>query len=90
MCIRDSLTPDEQAGTARILDVAGLKDEIGKAIFAENGWIYPGYPGSSAADTKRRDIVNTTIDKVLRKIKDLTRRGGRVTLNDLGLSLIHI
>ena len=78
------LTPDEQAGTARLLDGAGLKDEIGKAIFAENGWIYPGYPGSSAADTKRRDIVNTTLDKLLRKIKDLTRRGGRVTLNDLG------
>ena len=78
------LTPDEQAGTARILNVAGLKNDIGQAIFAENGWTYPGYPGSSAADTKRRDIVNTTLDKLLRKIKDLIRRGGRVILDDLG------
>lgn len=77
-------TPDEQAGTARILDGAGLKNDIGQAIFAENGWTYPGYPGSSAADTKRRNIVNTSIDKTLRKIKDLIRRGGRVTLDDLG------
>ncbi len=78
------LTPDEQAGTARVLRLDGMKDEIGQAIFAEQGWTYPGYPGSSAADTKRRDIVNTTIDKALRKIKDLIRRGGRVILDDLG------
>ena len=78
------LTPDEQAGTARVLRLDWMKDEVGKTIFAENGWIYPGYPGSSAADTQRRDIVNTTLDKALRKIKDLIRRGGRVMLDDLG------
>ena len=78
------LTPDEAAGTARVLRLDGMKDEIGQAIFAENGWTYPGYPGSSAADTKRRNIVNTSIDKTLRKIKDLIRRGGRVILDDLG------
>ena len=76
--------PDVIAGTARILRLDWLKDEIGKAIFLQNGWIYPDYWATGTADTRRRDIVNQALDKLLRAIKDRIRRGGSVTLDDLG------
>ena len=77
-------TPDEHAGTARILRLDGLKDEIGKLIFLQNGWIYPSYGTTGTENTRRRDVVHQTLDHTLRRIKDLTRQGGNVTLDDLG------
>jgi hypothetical protein len=77
-------SPDEIAGTARVLRLDWCKDEIGKALFAENGWTYPVYLYPETADTKRRNIIDTAIDKALRRIKDATRQGGSVTLDDLG------
>ena len=76
--------PDVIAGTARILRLDWLKDEIGKAIFLQNGWIYPDYWATGTENTRRRDIVNQALDKLLRAIKDRIRRGGSVILDDLG------
>jgi len=81
----DPYTPDSNpdAATARVLYLDWMKEEIGKALFTENGWTYPGY-GSPAADIKRRDTIHQAIDKTLRRIKETTRQGGNVTLDDLG------
>ena len=77
-------TPDEIAGTARVLDMTGLKDKIGRAVFEENGWTYPEYLYPTTADTKRRNIVETALEKTLFQVKEATRKGGTVTLDDLG------
>ena len=73
-------TPDEIAGTIRILDIDGLKDDIIRAIFAENGWAYPNYWEASP----RRDTARMAVDQLLLRIKDIIRKGGSVTLDDLG------
>jgi hypothetical protein len=76
--------PDEIANTARVLRLDWCKDEIGKALFAENGWTYPDYWATGTVNAQRRDVVNAAIDKALRRIKEATRKGGNVTLDDLG------
>ncbi|MBK8752367.1 MAG: hypothetical protein IPL99_12290 [Candidatus Competibacteraceae bacterium] len=70
--------------TARTLIYSGCKDEIGKAIFAENSWNYPVYLYPETVDTKRRQIIDTAMDKLLIRIKEITRQGGSVTLDNLG------
>ena len=80
-----STNPDVIAGTVETLDLGGMKEKIGQQVFAQFGWPYPGYYDSVTAEVRtRRDTVRTTIDKTLRRIKDITRQGGSVTLDDLG------
>ena len=64
--------------------MTGLKDKIGRAVFEENGWTYPEYLYPTTADTKRRNIVETALEKTLFQVKEATRKGGTVTLDDLG------
>ncbi|RUQ27327.1 MAG: hypothetical protein EKK68_15900 [Candidatus Competibacteraceae bacterium] len=73
-------TPDEIAGTIRILDIDGLKDDIIRALFATNGWVYPAYWEASP----HRDTAKMAVDRLLLRIKDIIRKGGSVTLDDLG------
>jgi hypothetical protein len=78
------LTPDQAAGTARLLQLDLLKEEIGQELFTEKGWIYPDYLATGTVNTQRRDVVKSAIDKALFRIKEATRRGGSVTLDNLG------
>lgn len=80
-----STNPDVIAGTVETLDLGWMKEKIGQQVFAQFGWSYPGYYDSVTAEVrKRRDIVRSAIDQTLRRIKDITRQGGNVTLDDLG------
>ncbi|MDQ5908047.1 MAG: hypothetical protein QG599_138 [Pseudomonadota bacterium] len=67
-------TPDEVAGTARDLNTATLKAEVFSDVLTAMGTL----PAEASA------IVNSAIDQVIYKIKDVVRLGGSVDFTDLG------
>jgi nucleoid DNA-binding protein len=67
-------TPDEVAGTAREVDYATLKAEVFSDVVTALG----------ALPAEGSSIVNTTIDHIVLKIKDVVRLGGSVDLVDFG------
>lgn len=68
-------TPDESAGTARDVDYATLKAETFSSVLAALGTL----PAEGQA------IVNSAIDRLLIKIKDVIAKGGSVALADFGV-----
>jgi nucleoid DNA-binding protein len=74
-------TPDEKTGTALFYDVNAIREAICRMLAAEHGWIYAA---DSTVNVPQRDIAYYAIDKALQRIKDATRKGGSITLDDLG------
>jgi hypothetical protein len=76
--------PDVIAKTNQTLDFDKFSYEVASDLFSDNDWVYPRYWDAPSLETKRRDIIFAAIEKTLRKIKDSTRHGGSVTLDNLG------
>ncbi len=68
-------TPDEIAGTARDVEYATFKAEVHAAVLAALGTL----PAEGQA------IVNSAVDQIVLKIKDVVANGGSVTLSDFGV-----
>ncbi|MDG4550747.1 MAG: HU family DNA-binding protein [Candidatus Contendobacter sp.] len=68
-------TPDETAGTARDVEYATLKAEVHTAVLAALG----------ALPAEGQAIVNSAVDQIVLKIKDVVAKGGSVTLADFGI-----
>lgn len=73
-------SPDDIAGTAIAKAYSTFREEVVMALFAANGWTYPNYWEASP----RRDTARMAVDQLLLRIKDIIRKGGSVTLDDLG------
>ena len=73
-------SPDDIAGTAIAKAYSTFREEVAMALFAANGWAYPNYWEASP----RRDTARMAVDQLLLRIKDIIRKGGSVTLDDLG------
>ena len=68
-------TPDELAGTARAVNYATLKAEVFADVLSAMGTL----------PTEGQAIVNSTLDQVVLKIKDVVRLGGSVDVTDFGV-----
>ncbi len=68
-------TPDEIAGTAREVEYATLKAEVHTAVLTALG----------ALPAEGQAIVNSAVDQIVLKIKDVVAKGGSVTLADFGI-----
>lgn len=77
-------SPDDIAGTTINEIYSTFRAEVVMALFAANGWTYPNNWDNSTPEAKRRTIAIAAIDQLLLRIKEITRKGGSVTLNDLG------
>ena len=68
-------TPDALGGTARNVNYVMLKVEVFWDVLATLGTL----------PTEGQSIINSTIDNIVMKIKDVARKGGSVDLTDFGI-----
>lgn len=64
------------AGTAIAKAYSTFREEVVMALFAANGWTYPGTTGKPVHAATRQEWQ----DQLLLRIKDIIRKGGSVTL----------
>lgn len=68
-------TPDELAGTAEEVNYATLKAQTQSAVITALGVLPPEGP----------NIINSAMDAMIHRVKDIISKGGNVTLNDFGV-----
>lgn len=68
-------TPDEVAGTARELTYATFKAEVYSDVLTALGTL----------PAEGQSIVNSTLDRLILKLKDVVAKGGSIILDDFGV-----